>query len=139
MLSTDDLIMNRGYHKKLTTKPNYTDKSPTYAESKEPGRKNTSHVILCICIHMNGSKKFRLDSSVSECLLRWLAKPHDHRSQHDGSFRGKESDVRSTGRGDSGASRAQAEFQKKGGTRVLKITQDVLNAYFLNFPAYHSS
>lgn len=74
-LSTDDLIVNREYHKNLTTKPNYTDKSPTYAESKEPGVKNTSHMILFICIHMYHSKKFRLDSSISECLLRWLAKP----------------------------------------------------------------
>lgn len=85
-LSTDDLIMNREYHKKSTTKPNYTDKSPTYAESKEPGRKKTSHAILFICIYMYHSKKFRLDNSVSECLLRWLAKPHYHCSQHDSFF-----------------------------------------------------
>ena len=58
-LSADDLIVNREYHKNLTTKPNYTDKSPTYAESKEPGVKNTSHMILFICIHMYHSKKIQ--------------------------------------------------------------------------------
>lgn len=47
--------------------------------------------------------------------------------------------MRSTGRGDSGASRAQAEVHKKGGAGVLKVTQEVLNAYFLNFPDCHSS